>query len=141
MIPAALPPGDVVHEQYRIGVRLPGPLHVLNEGLAFVLEVAAIVALAWWGFTTGGNVLVNIILGVGAPVAAMVLWGLFAAPRARFKVALPLVLLVKAVVFGAGALAFYGVDHAALALGFAVVAVLNTALATLDREAHFRTAV
>ncbi|MEU5988250.1 YrdB family protein [Spirillospora sp. NPDC047418] len=122
-------------------MRLPGPLHVLNEGLAFVLEVAAIVALAWWGFTTGGNIMVNIILGVGAPVAAMVLWGLFAAPRARFKVALPLVLLVKAVVFGAGALAFYGVDHAALALGFAVVAVLNTALATLDREAHFRTAV
>ena len=115
-------------------------MHVLNEGLAFILEIAAIVALAWWGFTTGGNIVVNIILGVGAPGAAIVLWGLFAAPRARFKVALPLVLLVKAVVFGAGALAFYGVDHAALAVGFAVVAVLNTTLATLDREAHFRTA-
>lgn len=116
-------------------------MHALNEGLAFLLEVAAIVALAWWGFTTGGNVLVNIVLGVGAPVAAMVVWGLFAAPRARFKVALPLVLLVKAVVFGAGALAFYGVGQTALAVVFAVVAVLNTALATLDREAHFRTAV
>ncbi|MFF4235608.1 YrdB family protein [Actinomadura geliboluensis] len=121
-------------------MRLPGPLHVLNEGLAFVLEVAAIVALAWWGFTTGGNVVVNVVLGIGAPVGAMVLWGLFAAPRARFKVALPFVLLVKAIVFGAGALAFYGVDHATLAILFAVVAVLNTALATLDREAHFRTA-
>ncbi|WP_254715702.1 YrdB family protein [Actinomadura sp. NAK00032] len=125
---------------YGIGVRLPGPLHVLNEGLAFVLEVAAIVALAWWGFTTGGNVVVNIILGIGTPVAAMVLWGLFAAPRARFKVALPFVLLVKAIVFSAGALAFYGVDHATVAVVFAVIAVLNTALATLDREAHFRAA-
>lgn len=125
---------------YGIGVRLPGPLHVLNEGLAFVLEVAAIVALAWWGFTTGGNVVVNIALGVGSPVGAMVLWGLFAAPRARFKVALPFVLLVKAIVFGAGALAFYGVDHATAAVVFAVIALLNTALATLDREAHFRAA-
>jgi hypothetical protein len=115
-------------------------LHALNEGLAFLLEIAAIVVLAWWGFTTGGHILINIVLGVGAPVAAMVLWGLFAAPRARFKVALPFVLLVKAAVFGAGALAFYGVGHAALAIVFAVVAVLNTALATLDREAHFRTA-
>ncbi|MFG2021366.1 YrdB family protein [Actinomadura geliboluensis] len=121
-------------------MRLPGPLHVLNEGLAFVLEVAAIVALAWWGFTTGGNVVVNVVLGIGTPVGAMVLWGLFAAPRARFKVALPFVLLVKAIVFGAGALAFYGVDHATLAIVFAVITVLNTALATLDREAHFRTA-
>lgn len=113
---------------------------MLNEGLAFVLEVAAIVALAWWGFTTGGNVVVNVVLGIGTPVGAMVLWGLFAAPRARFKVALPFVLLVKAIVFGAGALAFYGVDHATLAIVFAVITVLNTALATLDREAHFRTA-
>ncbi|MGW5416094.1 YrdB family protein [Actinomadura geliboluensis] len=121
-------------------MRLPGPFHVLNEGLAFVLEVAAIVALAWWGFTTGGNVVVNVVLGIGAPVGAMVLWGLFAAPRARFKVALPFILLVKAIVFSAGALAFYGVDHATLAIVFAVIAVLNTALATLDREAHFRTA-
>ncbi|MFB4304976.1 YrdB family protein [Actinomadura sp. GTD37] len=121
-------------------MRLPGALHAANEGLAFLLEVAAIVALAWWGVTTGGNVLLNIVLGLGAPAAAIVLWGLFAAPRARFKVALPFVLLVKAVVFGAGALAFYGVEHGTVAIVFAVVVVLNTALATLDREAHFRTA-
>lgn len=121
-------------------MRLPGPLHVLNDGLAFLLEVVAIVALAWWGFTTGGNVLVNIVLGIAAPAVAIVLWGLFAAPRARFKVALPVVLLVKAAVFGAGALALYGVDHPAAAIVFAVVAFLNTALATLDREAHFRAA-
>lgn len=121
-------------------MRLPGPLHVLNEGLAFILEIAALGALAWWGFATGGNVGVHIVLGIGTPVAAMVLWGMFAAPRARFKVALPLVLLVKAAVFGAGALALYGVDHPALAIAFAVVAVLNTALATLDRDAAFRAA-
>jgi hypothetical protein len=113
-------------------------LHVLNEGLAFLLELAALAALAWWGFTTGGNVIVHIVLGLGTPVAAMVLWGMFAAPRARFKVALPFVLLVKAVVFGAGALALYGAGHPALAVAFAVVALLNTALATLDRDAAFR---
>ncbi|MEV4001179.1 YrdB family protein [Actinomadura sp. NPDC049753] len=121
-------------------MRLPGALHAANEGLAFLLELAAIAALAWWGFTTGGNVLVNIVLGLGAPAAAIVLWGMFAAPRARFKIPLALVLLVKAAVFGAGALAFYGVGHAAAAVAFAVIALLNTALATADREAHFRTA-
>jgi hypothetical protein len=119
-------------------VRLPGPSHAANEGLAFLLELAAIGVLAWWGFTTGGNVLVNVVLGLGTPVAAMVLWGMFAAPKARFKVALPYVLLVKALVFGAGALALYGVDRPAWAIAFAVVAFLNTALATVDREAHFR---
>ena len=122
-------------------MRLPGPLHALNEGLAFLLELAAIAALAWWGFTAGGNVLVNVVLGVGAPAAAIVLWGLFAAPRARFTIALPLVLVVKAAVFGAGALALDGVGHATAAVAFAVIALLNTALATVDRDAHFRAAV
>ncbi|MCP9952248.1 YrdB family protein [Actinomadura madurae] len=115
-------------------------MHVLNEGLAFLLEIAAIAALAWWGFTTGGNTLVAAVLGIGAPVVAVIFWGLFAAPRARFTVALPLVLLVKAAVFGAGALALYGVGHHGAAIGFAVIALLNTALATVDREAHFRAA-
>ncbi|MEU8119032.1 YrdB family protein [Spirillospora sp. NPDC049024] len=121
-------------------MRLPGPLHALNEGLAFLLELVAIAALAWWGFTATGNVLVNIVLGLAAPAAAIVLWGMFAAPRARFKIALPLVLLVKAAVFGAGALALYGVGHPTAGITFAVVALLNTALATADRDAHFHTA-
>ncbi|MFI0410326.1 YrdB family protein [Actinomadura sp. 3N508] len=118
-------------------MRLPGPMHVTNEGLAFLLEMATIVWLVWWGFATGGNVLIGIILGIGAPTAAMTLWGLFAAPKARYKVALPFVLLVKALVFGAGALALYGVDRPAWAVAFAVVALLNTALATADRDARF----
>ncbi|WP_235037205.1 YrdB family protein [Actinomadura sp. K4S16] len=121
-------------------MRLPGPLHALNEGLAFLLELVAIAALAWWGFTATGNVLVNIVLGLAAPAAAIILWGMFAAPRARFKIALPLVLLVKAVVFGAGALALYGVGHPTAGIAFAVVAFLNTALATADRDAHFHAA-
>ncbi|WP_240809586.1 YrdB family protein [Actinomadura sp. WMMA1423] len=121
-------------------MRLPGALHALNEGLAFLLELVAIAALAWWGFTASGNLLVDIVLGLGAPAAAIVLWGMFAAPRARFKIALPLVLLVKAAVFSAGALALCGVGHPAAGIAFAVVALLNTALATADRDAHFRTA-
>ncbi|WP_131737294.1 YrdB family protein [Actinomadura roseirufa] len=121
-------------------MRLPGPLHAVNEGLAFLLELVALAALAWWGFTTGGNVLAHILLGLGAPILAMALWGAFAAPRAKYTVPLPFVLLVKAVVFGSGALALYGVGRPVLALVFAAVVLVNTVLATLDREAHFRSA-
>ncbi|NDU75279.1 DUF2568 domain-containing protein [Actinomadura sp. DSM 109109] len=121
-------------------MRLPGPLHVLNEGLAFLLELAAIAALAWWGFTVDENLVVNVVLGLGAPAAAIVLWGLFAAPRARFTVPLQLVLLVKAAVFGAGALALHGTGQTAAAVVLAMIALLNTALATADRGAHFHEA-
>ncbi|OLT23897.1 hypothetical protein BJF79_14185 [Actinomadura sp. CNU-125] len=121
-------------------MRLPGPLHVINEGLAFIIEMAAFAALAWWGFTVGDAVLVNVLLGIGAPAAAIVLWGLFAAPKARFDAGLPVVLAVKTIVFAAAALAVFGVGHPVLAAVFAAITLVNTVLATLDREAHFRAA-
>lgn len=114
---------------------LPKPLHLANEALAFLLELAAIGILCWWGFGTGHGLLRHLLLGLAAPAAAITLWGLFAAPRARFPVAIPFVLLVKAVVFGSAALACDALGHPAPAWAFAVVAVLNTALATVDRDA------
>ncbi len=44
-------------------------------------------------------------------------------------------LLVKALVFGASALALWGLGRPVLALVLAVVALVNTALAAVDREA------
>lgn len=121
-------------------MRLPGPVHIANEGLAFLVEMAAFAALAWWGFDAGGGLLAGIALGAAAPAAAIVLWGLFAAPKARYDAGLPVVLLVKAAVFAAAALAVLGVGHPAPALAFAAVALVNTVLATLDRDARFRAA-
>ncbi|MFD0638965.1 YrdB family protein [Catenulispora yoronensis] len=64
---------------------LPKPLHVANEGLAFLLELVALVLLAVWGFRTGSNVAVHVLLGLGAPALMVVVWGAFAAPRAGFS--------------------------------------------------------
>ncbi|WP_405018932.1 YrdB family protein [Kitasatospora sp. NBC_00070] len=116
-------------------MKLPTPLHVANEGLAFVLELAALAALAWWGWQLPDPVLLRLLLAVAAPTAAAVLWGLYAAPKARIRVPLAGVLVVKAVVFGAASAALYGVGRPGWAVVFAGVAVANTALATLDRRA------
>jgi Protein of unknown function (DUF2568) len=114
---------------------LPPGLHAVNEGLAFALEVAALGALAWWGADTGGGLAAKILLAAGAPILAAVAWGLFAAPRARFGVPLAAVLVVKVIVFGLAAGAVYAIGRAGLAIAFAVVVLINTALATVDRDA------
>ncbi len=106
-------------------------LYVLNEGLAFLVELAALGALAWWGARTGGWP-----LGVGAPLVAAVLWGLFAAPKARVRLPLPGVLAVKALVFVSAALGLYAIGRHGLAIGFGLVALVNTALATWERDRH-----
>ncbi|MGW4164813.1 YrdB family protein [Streptomyces sp. NPDC004788] len=116
-------------------MRLPAPLHVFNEGLAFLLEVAALGCLAWWGWQSVEPVALRLVVAVAAPAAAAVLWGLFAAPKARVPAPLPGVLAVKALVFGAAVAALYGVGHPAWAVVFGIVALVNTGVATVDRGA------
>ena len=114
---------------------LPTPLHMLNEGLAFLLEVAALGVLAWWGWRSGGDIALRIVLAVAAPAVAAVLWGMFAAPKARTPLPTGGVLTVKALVFGAAVAALYALGHGEVAAVFAVVVAVNTVLATLDRKA------
>ncbi|MFE0647176.1 YrdB family protein [Streptomyces sp. NPDC059534] len=122
-------------------MKLPGPLHVLNEGLAFLLELAALAVLAWWGWEGAENVALRLLLAVAAPAVAAFAWGLFAAPKARIRLPLAGVLAVKALVFGGAALALHALDRPAWAASFAAVALANTALAAVDRQAAMRRGV
>ncbi|MEU5919491.1 YrdB family protein [Streptomyces sp. NPDC047141] len=119
-------------------MKLPAALRVANEGLAFLLELAALAALARWGWEVTENTALRLLLAVAAPALAAVVWGLFAAPKARFRVPLAVVLLVKALVFGTAALALADLGHPAWALAFAAVTLANTTLATADRRTATR---
>ncbi|MER8044426.1 YrdB family protein [Streptomyces sp. NPDC094032] len=116
-------------------MKLPAPAHVLNEALAFLLELTALALLAAWGWQTPDSLLPRLLLAVATPAAAATLWGLFAAPKARFSLPLAGVLAVKALVFGSATAALYAIAQPGWALAFGVVAVVNTALATVDRRA------
>lgn len=111
------------------------PWWAANEVLAFVLELAALACLSWWGFHAGGGNLARQLLPAFAiPALAVALWGLFAAPRARIRLPLAGVLAVKAVVLGGGAFGLYRVGHPAAAVALAVVMVANTGLAETFRR-------
>ncbi|MEU6377225.1 YrdB family protein [Streptomyces sp. NPDC046909] len=114
-------------------MKLPAPLRVVNEGLAFLLEVAALVVLACWGWQSVENLAARIALAGAAPLSAAVLWGLFAAPKARIPVPSTVVLGVKALVFGAAVAALYAIGRHGSAIAFAIVIAVNTVLVTADR--------
>ncbi|MEU7056205.1 YrdB family protein [Streptomyces sp. NPDC046197] len=116
------------------------PWYAVNEVLAFLIELTALVCLGWWGFGAGHEGAVRILLGAGTPLLAVVVWGLFAAPRARLRPRLPLVLLVKAVVLGGGAAALGAVGHPVAAGVLAAVTFVNTALAEVFRSPAARKA-
>jgi hypothetical protein len=105
-----------------------------NEALAFLLEVAALVAVGMWGYHAGSGTVAKLALAVGLPLLVAVVWGLFAAPRAVFTLPLAGVLAVKALVFAAATAAFWAAGHRLLALVFAIVVVANTAILTMGRR-------
>jgi hypothetical protein len=104
--------------------------HWTNLAIAFLVELCALAALGYWGVWVGGTLLTKTALGIGAPLLAAILWGVFAAPRA--PVSVPLVGLgVKVIVFGSAVAALYTTDHRGLAMAFAVIVLLNSLLVRL----------
>lgn len=96
----------------------------LNLGLAFLLELAALAALGYWGYCTGGSFFTSLLLGIGAPLLAAIAWGLFAAPKSVFKNHM-LAIATKALVFGAAFLALAAKDQRWLAVMFGVLVIAN----------------
>jgi hypothetical protein len=58
--------------------------HPLNLALRFVLEMAALVAIGYWGFDQHSGIW-RFVIGIGGPVLAAVLWGTFAVPGDRSR--------------------------------------------------------
>ncbi|MFF4185456.1 YrdB family protein [Streptomyces sp. NPDC001691] len=109
-------------------------LKPLNLLLIFLLELAVLAAACSWGFARDARWLVRILLGVGAPAALAVVWGLCGAPDARYKTRGAVRVLFEVAWFGSGAAALAAVGWTGAALVFAVVAVVSKALAVLWRQ-------
>jgi hypothetical protein len=88
----------------------------------FLLELCLLAALGYWGFETGGWA-----LGLCAPLAAAVVWGMFIAPKARYPVPTAVWVGLQVVLFGAAALGLAAVASTGLAVLFAIAVVLHGA--------------
>lgn len=99
----------------------------VNDVVAFLVEVAALIALSAWGFRAGSGLVPKVLLGLGTPAVAIAWWGLFAAPRSVFAVPAAR-LSVKVVVLGAAALASFTLLPIGWAIAFTVVVAVNTVL-------------
>ncbi len=99
-----------------------------NLLLRFLLELCALGALGYWGFKTGSTTITKIALGVGAPLVAAVVWGVFVSPRAPVELSGLVVLLLQVLVFGSAAAVLVATGHRTLAMVFGVIVVTNAVL-------------
>ena len=87
--------------------------------LRFLLELAALAAVAWWGAG------VSVAAGILAPIAFAVLWGLFVAPKAKIALPPPSRLAVELVLWTLAAAALAAAWTPAAGAAFGAVAVAD----------------
>ncbi|MCP2030103.1 hypothetical protein L1277_000167 [Okibacterium sp. HSC-33S16] len=98
-----------------------------NDILRLFLELFAVVSLGIWGFLSW-DLPWNFVIGIGAPVVAILLWALFRSPKAVLSVDPYVKALIELLVMGAAALAWWDLGVPFVALVFAIVAVISGVL-------------
>jgi hypothetical protein len=99
----------------------------------FLLELFALALLAYWGAATGNGAL-SVVLAIAAPVAMMVVWGAFAAPRSTRRLKAPARIPFELAVFALAAAAGYIAGATVPAIVFAAMAAANAIGLTLLRQ-------
>lgn len=106
-------------------------VHPLNLAVRFLLEIAALFSLGYWGWSQHQGIL-RVVLVVILPVIAAALWGIFSTPGDRSRSAKAIVavpglvrLIVELALFSLAVWAFFAADRPIVAVIFGAVAVVH----------------
>jgi uncharacterized protein DUF2568 len=107
------------------------PMRTANLALSFLLELCLLAALGYWGFNAVDRFALQIALGIGAPVLAAVVWGIFLAPASMRRLRPPLHQLLELLLFGLAFTALFLAGQPLMTELFLLVYALNFALRIL----------
>lgn len=105
--------------------------HPVNLAVRFLLEIAALVAIGFWGWSLSDE-WPRILAAIGLPVIAAAIWGTFAVPgdpsrsgRAPVPTPGPLRLAIELAFFAFAVWALFEIDQAALGWILAVATLVH----------------
>jgi len=103
-----------------------------NLMLAFVLEVAMLAAFALAGWTRPSVLWVRVVLAIGLPASAILLWAVWAAPKAgKRRLRMPALLIFKFAIFAVATAAWWAAGQPFIAAVFGTLVVINLGAAML----------
>jgi hypothetical protein len=109
-------------------------IRIINKGLMFVLEVCMVASLGYWGFHNSTSTLAGYFLGLGSPLLAAALWGVFAAPKSNRRLKKLPRIAFSIAMFLTSAILLYQTGQASYAITFMIMAVICPGLVLLLGE-------
>ena len=106
-------------------------LRIINQITAFLLEIYMFIALGFIGYQLGKSVLIKYTLVIGLPLMAIVLWGLFAAPKSNFRLGLPWRIIFEIILFSITSFLLYKTGFKTLAFSLWIIILINELTAYL----------
>ena len=102
-------------------------LKVINLILAFLIEVVVIMAVGVAGLHLE-NGLLRWVVGIIAPLLLILVWGVYAAPSARKRLAKMPLLIFKIIIFSLGTSALYQANYSTAAAALGIASIINLLL-------------
>ena len=105
-----------------------------NLGVLFLIELGALAAVGYWGFTRDVSTPLAWLLGLGAPAVLIALWSQFGSQKAKYKTRGAVRVGFELLWFGAGVAALAAAGATGWAITFAAVCAVSKTLAVVWRQ-------
>lgn len=111
-------------------------MKVLNDAIAFMLELAMLIALSMSGYQLATATVLKYSAAILLPAVVIMLWAVWGAPKSKRRLPFPWLSVFKLTLFSLTALLLFYSGHRTAAIIFGAVAYLNELLALLLNRAQ-----
>jgi hypothetical protein len=111
-----------------------------NGVLRFLLELFAFFSLGYWGYLAWPFPWPSALFMIGTPLFAIVVWGLFRAPKAKVPLDPVGRALVEIAVFGSATIAWAMLGQPIVAIAFGLIALVSGIINLRSETARERAA-
>ena len=105
-----------------------------NLVISFLLELLVFTILAYYGFHAAENSAGKYLLAFSLPLAAALLWGLFAAPRSSRRIRFPYRIIFEILVLSSGVLLLHKMGLPIFSICLGLVILINKILSYLWKQ-------
>jgi hypothetical protein len=105
-----------------------------NAVLAFVLELIMFYSFGGFGYSIGKTSPTKWVFAIVLVSTSIVLWGIWAAPKSEYRLSSTSRYIFELSMFLLGAYSLYKLNNTNWALTFAIIAIINVAIAFIFKQ-------